>query len=420
MKDLFTVFRFELTVKVKQKSFRITTLIFMVIFFIITCIPTFYFMVSPDLSVLFSNSAESDMVTEGSPEYGYASLDNSINLPEISSIGPFSTGKIYPDEESLRTAVENDEIQKGILLKSATSFSLIAKDLGMYDTSTTTIAQALTVYNRNQSLKEHGIDPDIVDEAQAVSIDSDTITLGKNASTGFAFAYIGMFSIYMLVILYGNAVTTAVAREKNDRTMELLITNTNPTYLIWGKVLSATVVSIGQLLLLILTAVVGVLINQRNYPPFLMTAISQSINGETVAVFIVFALLGSLMYYFLYASVGALVSKVDEASSAMGPIQFLFIGGFLLSTFGMYMPDGAIMRFASIFPFTSLMSMFIRYSLTTVPVFDLILALILLIFSVLFMAYLAIRIYRMGTLNYGNRIGFFKAMKMVFSKEAAS
>jgi len=120
------------------------------------------------------------------------------------------------------------------------------------------------------------------------------------------------------------------------------------------------------------------------------------------------------MYYFLYASVGALVSKVEEVNSAMTPVQFVFIAAFLLSSMGLNMPGGTLMRVISIVPFTSPMAMFIRYSMTTVPIVDLIGALVLLLVTLYIMAYLATRIYRMGTLNYGNRIGFFKAVGMVF------
>src|SRR5690606_4674903 len=111
-------------------------------------------------------------------------------------------------------------------------------------------------------------------------------------------------------------------REKNDRTMELLITNTSSTNLIWGKVLASTVLSILQLASMIVVALLGIKINEANYPEFVLEVIKDGMALDAVGVFLIFAFFGTLMYYFLFAAVGALVSKVEEVNSAMTPIQF--------------------------------------------------------------------------------------------------
>lgn len=425
---MFTVFRFELMNKLKQKSIIVTTIIIIVLVLIAASIPTFSAMFSgagkatkePEVPLtaqeLHLDEASSETTLQEaveSTEFGYVLLDGKIDNEELKTVYPFNQSALYSDETALREAVQSGEIEKGILLYSATNYKLIANDLSMYDQSTYIISEELSRYNRDQVLIKEGIDPAKVYEAENIFIQSETETLGKNASTGYAFAYAGMFSIYMIVILYGNSVATSVAREKNDRTMELLITNTSPVNLIFGKVLASTVVSISQMILTLLAAVIGIFINQSNYPDFLLHLLQDSLTADTIIVYILFALFGSLMYYFLYASVGALVSKVEEVSSAMTPIQLVFIIAFMLSSFGINFPDGIMMRIISIIPFTSPISMFIRYSLTTVPIWELGISLLLLIATMYFMSYIAIRIYHMGTLNYGNKIGFLKAVKMV-------
>ncbi|HHW31473.1 MAG TPA: ABC transporter permease [Clostridiaceae bacterium] len=423
MKDMKVVFAFELCNKLKEKAVRITTLIILVIILIGTFIPTIISMFDNKVS---ERNTEQEIIEEnkteeynainitGNNEYGYSIVNNVIDREELKAFYPFNVAKYYFDEKELRKAVESGEIEKGILITSITSYILIANDLSMYDRSTSIISAELSRYNRNIILLEEGIDPVKVDKAESVHIQANTEILGKNATTGFLFAYVGMFLVYFIIILYGNSVATSVAREKNDRTMELLITNTSSKNLIWGKVLASTVVSIGQLLLMILTAGFGIALNQNNYPEFLIRAIQEGMSLGAIFVFIIFALFGTLMYYFLYASVGALVSKVEEVNSSMTPIQFVFIAAFLLCSISLNMPDSLLMKVISIVPFTSPMAMFIRYTMTTVPLTDLIVAIILLLITLYFMAYLAIRIYRMGTLNYGNKIGFFKAVKSVF------
>jgi len=428
VRDLRTVFGFELGNKLKQKTVRIATVITLIIIFIATCIPTFIstFKNTPvdekntGHVQITEESAEPVQGTENTiivdNKYGYTIVNNAIDEEVLKRYYPFNHSKSYPDENALREAVKNEEIKKGILITSETSYKLIANDLSMYDSSIGTITSQLSRYNRDAFLTREGIDPVKVDQAESIQVEADTEILGKNAMTGFIFAYVGMFLIYFMVILYGNSVATSVAREKNDRTMELLITNTSPNYLIWGKVLASTVVSTGQLILMILVAGAGIMLNRRNYPAELLDIISEGIGINSLIIFVVFALFGTFMYYFLYASVGALVSKVEEVNSAMAPIQFVFIAAFVLCSFSLNMPEGVLMRVISIVPFTSPMAMFIRYSMTTVPVTDLIVAVVLLIVALYFLAYLAIKIYRMGTLNYGNKISFLKAVRLVFRK----
>ncbi|NLZ81392.1 MAG: ABC transporter permease [Clostridiales bacterium] len=428
MRDMFTVFRFELMNKLKQKSIMVTTILIVAFVFIVACVPTFL--------VLFSGAGKATPESETpstaqeaqieqtqfeaipyeESEFGYVLLDESIDNETLKTIYPFNQSELYLDENALRDAIENGDIEKGILISSHTSYKLIANDLSMYDQSTVLISEQLSMFNRDLTLLKDGIDPAKVNAAENIYIQSETETLGKNASSGYAFAYVGMFVIYMIVIIYGTSVATSVAREKNDRTMELLITNTTPVNLIFGKVLASTVVSIGQMIVTLLAAVIGIFVNRVNYPEFLLNLLKESMTLDTIVVYILFALFGCLMYYFLYAAVGALVSKVEEVNSAMTPVQFVFIIAFVLCSFGINFPNGVMMRIISIIPFTSPISMFVRYSLTTVAIWELTISIVILIATMYFMSYIAIKIYHMGTLNYGNKIGFFKAVKMVLFK----
>ena len=67
-------------------------------------------------------------------------------------------------------------------------------------------------------------------------------------------------------------------------------------------------------------------------------------------------------------------------------------------------------------PFTSFIAMPSRYMLTVVSPFEMALAMGLLALTTVLFAYLSIRIYRWGTLHYGNRVGFFKALRNIFIK----
>jgi len=131
--------------------------------------------------------------------------------------------------------------------------------------------------------------------------------------------------------------------------------------------------------------------------------LSGSLTAEYLAVYLFFSITGYIMYLFLFAALGSTVSKMEDVGSATALVQFLFIFAYIISTFAMNMPDSAISVIGSIVPLTSVMVMPLRSAMSTVPIGQIILAGALMLLFVVFFAFLSIKIYRWGSLNYGNK-----------------
>ncbi|HQA98569.1 MAG TPA: ABC transporter permease, partial [Clostridia bacterium] len=123
------------------------------------------------------------------------------------------------------------------------------------------------------------------------------------------------------------------------------------------------------------------------------------------------------LYLFLYAALGSTVSKMEDLASATGLVQFLFIAGYLLATFAAQMPNSAVAVVGSIIPFTSIMVMPIRFGLVTVPWVEVVAAGVLMLAFVAFFAYLSIKIYRWGSLNYGNKTKLTRIVREALRRE---
>ena len=417
MKEIGIIFKFELKSKLKEKAIMITTIITLAVVLLATFIPTI-------IKAFDKGNNESVIVEESNTEedntiipYGYLINDSTISEDVLKSSYIFLDAKKYTSLEDAKADIENKVLDKLIIINSLTDIKILAEDIGMYDSSPGEIEEQISLINRNINLDKLGISPDEVDEASNVLVNMEVETLGKVASSNYFVAYIGVFIIYFIIILYGSSVATSVAREKNDRTMELLITNTTSKNLIIGKVLSALVVSMAQVVSIILVASLGIFINKSNYPAFILNIIKTNISFDVISIYLIFLIFGALMYYFIFAAVGALVSKVEEVSSAMGSINFIFMAVFMVSMAGMNMPHSTLMKVASLVPFSSPMSMFVRYSMISVPIIDVIISFILLLALTVVSSYLSIKIYRMGTLNYGNKINLSKAIKMVLKEK---
>ncbi|NLA78156.1 MAG: ABC transporter permease, partial [Erysipelothrix sp.] len=160
----------------------------------------------------------------------------------------------------------------------------------------------------------------------------------------------------------------------------------------------------------------GFLLNKVNYPTTIVEGLFHGLTFGNVFVFLLFTAVGYLLYLFLYAALGSLVTKLEDVNSSITPVTLLFMVGYGISAFAMEMPGLWLVKVASFVPFTSILTMPVRNFQTSIPWYELATSMVLMISTTLFLAYLSIKIYRMGSLNYGNKIKIREALKMVFTK----
>ncbi len=414
MRNFKIIFNFELKNILNSKSFKVATAIILLVILALTFAPRFMGADSEEIEAIIPQGEEELIEEVDWPKEDYGIyLDKSLSVKDFSFMDKFT---VYDSLEELKAKVEDESIRFGLYLESLEAMKVFTNDLSTEDISFL-VENEMNMLRKEAFAKENKIGMEKLEEYEGISMTKEYEKFGKDGLSGYIMAFAGLMIIYFLIIFYGSNVATSVAREKNDRTMELLITNTSPDSLIWGKVLANSLVSIGNIILMILVAYLGFSINKAYYPSGLISLLVDNINISQVAVYLSYGILGTILYYFLFASVGALVNKVEEVSGAVGPITFLIVIAFLITNTGMNMPASNMMRIASLFPFSSPMAMFVRYALTSVAGGEVLLGLGILALTTLLMARLAIKIYRMGTLNYGNKMSFIKAIKKVLFKK---
>ena len=73
--------------------------------------------------------------------------------------------------------------------------------------------------------------------------------------------------------------------------------------------------------------------------------------------------------------------------------------------------DGIFIKVASFLPISSYSAMFARVAMGKVAMWEIIVSAVILYVSVFLMGILGAKLYRMGTLRYGNPINFVSALK---------
>ena len=131
---------------------------------------------------------------------------------------------------------------------------------------------------------------------------------------------------------------------------------------------------------------------------------------------LLFFVLGFFIYAFMYGAVGSTVSKLEDINTAVMPITMLFIIAFIVVMVSMSSGnvDTPIMVICSFVPFTSPMAMFTRIAMSTVPIYQIVISVLVLIGSVVGVGVLSARIYRVGVLLYGTSPKISSVLKAVF------
>lgn len=198
--------------------------------------------------------------------------------------------------------------------------------------------------------------------------------------------------------------------------MELLITSANPGHLILGKVLASCTSATIKMLLSFLAALLGMSLNRAYFPAGILRVMTQGFTPLSLIIFLSFFILGFIMYNMIFAAAGALVDRMEDINSVIQPIVLLFVVLFLVSMFSINIPNSGLTEIMAIVPFSSPLVMFSSYVMRGTSLGIVAISFGLLLISTILLCILAGRIYRLGSLSYGNKIGFIKAIRLIFSK----
>lgn len=408
MKDFFIVFKFELMNFLKNKTFIISTLIICLMIAVGLSIPTIK-------DTFFSSSKKettTDETVNGDKSYGYINKNGALENPKDLE-DSFLSGKLieFNNQNELEEAINSEEVEAGYILETSTKYEYIVKNNEMMDSNRYDFENSLVRAYRIQGFEGIGIEYTEVEELISANIEHDIKVLGKDSAGNYLYTYILIFGLYFIIIVYGQLIATSVASEKSNRAMEVLVTSTKSSNLIFGKVIGAALAGAIQFGIVILTAIVTYNLNSaawNNDLDFIF-----KIPTNVLLTFSIFGMLGYLFYAFIYGALGALVSRTEDISASATPITIIYILAFMISMMGMQHTEGIILKIASFVPFSSFMAMFVRVSMGSVSNLEVIISLTLLAVSTGLIGILASAIYRLGTLMYGNPVKLISAIKQL-------
>ena len=230
--------------------------------------------------------------------------------------------------------------------------------------------------------------------------------------------------LLMAVILYGQWVAMSVAEEKSSRVMEIVISAATPFQLLGGKVLGVGGLGILQLLAAAIPALVVYVVQGRiaeivlGAPPSDLD-LPQVLTPGVMVSFVVFFVLGYLLYAVLYAAAGSLVSRMEDVNNVVAPMSMIAVLGYLVAIYvsiGFLPADAAWVALLSFVPFVSPYLMLSRVIAGQAGLPEVALAAGILVVSIIVMLWLAARVYAAGVLMYGQSPSFRRLIVTVFGR----
>jgi ABC-2 type transport system permease protein len=251
------------------------------------------------------------------------------------------------------------------------------------------VVQAVSVALAQIRLQTAGVDltPPTVESVEAVSED-DTSSLIL-ANVGVVFLFISIFS-------FGSWVLSGVVEEKQSRVVEVVLSTVRPRDLLMGKVLGIGILGLVQLLVLLVTGLVAAnLVGQIELP---------ATTVPTVIQLLLWFTLGYTLYSTLFAVLGALASRMEEASNATLPVSFLAMGSYFVAILVVVNdPDGVVARIASFVPPAAPMVVPMRAALGGIEWWEIAAAVVVTIAFIYGLFVLGARIYTGAVLQTAGR-----------------
>ena len=409
MKQFLTVLKFELNNYFKNKSFVLTTILLMVLAVGIIGIP----------GIILSNDSGSGSDSEQNAEAETVALyDVNESIADLEAFGTAMGMNIdwmeCTDESQLEDAVNNGDAEAGFVMEDLLHYTYVVENRSMTDTLEQAFSQAAASAYRSQILEEQGLNAAEIDVLYQTQPEYETQILGKDTARNYAYTYIMIMVLYFLLIFYGQMIATSVTSVKSNRAIEILVTSVDSNSLIFGKVFAGAIAGLIQCVLILGSAVGAYQIFRESWGGLLDSVFQ--IPVPVWVTFAVFGMMGYLLYAFCFGMLGALVSKTEDISKASMPVTMIYLVSFFIAIYGMNDSDGILMRVASFVPFTSNNGMLIRVTMGSVETWEILVSGAILAASCVIAGILAAKIFRFGTLMYGNPIKFSTALKKIREK----
>lgn len=440
---IFLIISREFLIRVKKKSFIVTTIIVPLLFAALMILPSLIMTLSSGKEgqrvLVIDKSQLCEPFFESTKEFTYE-FDINANAEEIKRSFP----------ENLYALVEISEPDSAFNV-SVSAYSMKQLNLDAKKQIERSEQKAL---EKSKMLKYNieGLDKILHDIRTDVSVKTFTVSETGDEKVAMVEIYMGIsyiasIMIYMFIFMFGSMVMRGVIEEKTTRIVEVIVSSVKPFQLMLGKILGVGSVALLQFLIwIVLTGaiitgvqmtmgvdklaganeqVVGMGVpgadvadavaampKDESFMGDILSALSNVPVFSIIVAFILYFVLGYLLYAAMFSAVGSAVDNEADTQQLIFPVTMPLIIGLFIMMHTFQYPDSPLSFWGSMIPFTSPMVMMARVPFG-VPLWELLLSITLLAVTFVFMTWVSAKVYRVGILMYGKKATFKDLFKWI-------
>jgi ABC-2 type transport system permease protein len=309
----------------------------------------------------------------------------------------------YPDESAARSALDGNQIQGYYVLQPDYLKDGSAKytTTGKAKDSTESAFRSFLRYNLAAS------QPPEVAKRLVKGPDLEIRSLGGSRKMGendfLSILFPMIIGVLFLLVINtsGSYLVGALVEEKENRTMEIVVTSVSTNQMMAGKVVGNLAVGITELMVWIGFGLITLAFMRAN-----LGEAAKALNLDAGYLWLSFFTLvpAFVMVAGLMATAGVTMTDTREAQQVAGLFTLPVVVPFWLIMPLMESPNSPLSVGLSLFPLTAPISMAVRAAFTDVPAWQIAICIGLLVICAFGALWMAGRAFRMGMLRYGKRL----------------
>ena len=304
---------------------------------------------------------------------------------------PLDTG------DAARAAVESEDVDAALLDGTGTAPQLVVREPD--GTLEALVSGAVSSVALGQVLAGAGVDAAGLPQLTVTALDDDTAADGQRT----AVAIVGVLVLYSLLILFAQFVAQGVVEEKSSRVVELLLATMRPWQLLAGKILGLGVLGLGQIAVIAAVGTGGAL-------AFDVVELPGELVG-TVLWLLFWFVLGYALFASLFAVAASLVSRQEDLGSVLTPASLVLVAGFIVALQAASDPESTLAVVTSYVPGLSPMVMPVRQAAGDVALWEVAVAVLLMLVAIALVVRLGGRVYSGALLRTSGRTKLKEALR---------
>ena len=233
----------------------------------------------------------------------------------------------------------------------------------------------------------------------------------KQAWPNLVIPFVVAILFFMTIVGNSSHALRAVVDEKESRTMEIIVTSVSPDEVVAGKTLAVFAIALTQMAAWMVVMMIVVVAKAR-VPELAGFRMDWAFLLRTFSVFLPAYVLAA----GLLASAGAISTDLRESQQLAAMVTLPTFVPIWFAIIIIESPNSIASVALTLFPLTAPLTLSMRWAFGTVPLWQSLLGIALLLSSAVGAVFLASRIFRAGMLRYGQRLSWAEVRRAVSSR----